>query len=211
MFQRLRRIAPNAIELSGRHEICLSKNYAIPMANPEDQAGSNPPVWRPASVGDLDAINQIADSIHPDLRERPEVFAEKLSLFPEGCFALSWRTEVVGYGLSHPWKRDSIPPLDTFLTQLPVDANCLYVADVAVLPKTRGYASARLYIELMVARATTIEVEFLTLVSVYETRTLWERCGFKVSANPFLDAQLKSYGQTAKYMTRDLGPRRRST
>jgi hypothetical protein len=36
------------------------------------------PSWRHATGADLDVINRIADAIHVDLPERPEVFAEKL-------------------------------------------------------------------------------------------------------------------------------------
>ncbi len=44
-----------------------------------------------------------------------QVFAEKLSLFPSGCHVLVRHEKVIGYGLSHPWILNSIPPLDSFL------------------------------------------------------------------------------------------------
>jgi hypothetical protein len=108
------------------------------------------------------------------------------------------------YGLSHPWMLNSIPPLDTFLKQMPTHPNCLYVHDVAVLPKIRGHASAGLYIERMVECAQRIRVEFLALVSVYDTHPLWKKYGFKIMNDPLLDPKLQSYGPTAKYMVRDL-------
>jgi hypothetical protein len=36
--------------------------------------------WRPATAADLAAIQKIADAIHIDLPERPEIYAEKLEL-----------------------------------------------------------------------------------------------------------------------------------
>jgi ribosomal protein S18 acetylase RimI-like enzyme len=175
------------------------------MISIEKKAGSSKdPVWRPASASDLDAISRIAGAIHLDLPESPEVFAEKLSLFPKGCFALVWHEEVVGYGLSHSWMLNSIPPLDTFLKYMPSHANCLYIHDVAVLPKARGHGSAGLYLELMVERARKIEFDFLALVSVYHTHSFWAKYGFEITSAPLLSAKLQSYGPTAKYMTRNL-------
>ena len=55
------------------------------------------PKWRAASIADLEIIDRIGNEIHVDLPERPEVFADKFSLFPEGCFVLVQNQEVVGY------------------------------------------------------------------------------------------------------------------
>ena len=41
--------------------------------------------WRPATTADLDAVERIGNAIHVKLQERPEVFANKLALFPQGC------------------------------------------------------------------------------------------------------------------------------
>jgi len=43
--------------------------------------------WRQATAEDLGAIDAIGNGIHTSLPERPEVFAEKLTLFPAGCLA----------------------------------------------------------------------------------------------------------------------------
>jgi hypothetical protein len=88
---------------------------------------SNAPVWRLASATDIQAITGVAEVVHPTFSERREVFAEKLSLFPSGCFVLVWHGEVVGYGLSHPWMLNSIPALDSFLGTTPGVAACLYI------------------------------------------------------------------------------------
>ena len=44
--------------------------------------------WQSTTAPDLDAIEKIANVVHPAMSERLEVFAEKLNLFPEGCFVL---------------------------------------------------------------------------------------------------------------------------
>jgi GNAT superfamily N-acetyltransferase len=162
------------------------------------------PHWRPAHASDLPAISAIAARIHLDLPERPEIFAEKMRLYPDGCRVLVADDDIVGYGLSHPWKQHRIPTLDGFLGRLPDDADCLYVHDVAVLPDRRGGA-ARVYVATIEDLARSTGIATLALVSVYATRPLWERFGFRpVTANAELRAKLKSYGESATYMLRDI-------
>ena len=160
--------------------------------------------WRPARASDLPAISAIAARIHPDLPERAEILAEKMRLYPDGCRVLVADHEIAGYGLSHPWKLNRIPPLDGFLERIPDDADCLYVHDVAVLPDCRGGA-ARAYVATIEELARSAGIATLALVSVYATRPLWERLSFRpVTANAELRAKLESYGESATYMLRDL-------
>lgn len=160
--------------------------------------------WRPAHTSDLPAITAIAASIHPALPERPEVFAEKMRLYPDGCRVLVAGDDIAGYGLAHPWKRHQIPPLDRFLERLPDDADCLYVHDIAVLPDRRG-GVARAYMTGIAELARASGIATLALVSVYTTRPLWERLGFRpVTADAALHVKLASYGEGATYMLRDL-------
>lgn len=162
------------------------------------------PHWRPARTTDLPAIGAIAARIHPDLPERPEVFAEKMRLYPGGCRVLVADDAIAGYGFAHPWRQHRIPPLDGFLERLPDDADCLYVHDVAVLPDFRGGA-ARDYVATIETLARASHITALALVSVYATRPRWERLGFRpVMADAELRAKLASYGDSATYMLRDI-------
>ncbi|WP_456618220.1 MULTISPECIES: GNAT family N-acetyltransferase [unclassified Bradyrhizobium] len=162
------------------------------------------PHWRPARASDLPAISAIAARIHPDLPERADVLAEKMRLYPDGCLVLAAGNEIAGYGLSHPWNQHRIPPLDGFLERLPDDADCLYVHDVVVLPDSRG-GVARAYVTAIEQLARSRGIATLALVSVYATRPLWERFGFRpVTADAGLRAKLESYGASATYMLRDL-------
>jgi uncharacterized protein YecT (DUF1311 family) len=92
--------------------------------------------WRRAESRDLPKMTEIAAWIHPDLPERPEVFAEKMRLFPEGCLMLCTGEAIVGYGIAHPWKLRRIPPIDA----------------TALLARS---ADAAEYAPLACARATT--------------------------------------------------------
>jgi GNAT superfamily N-acetyltransferase len=160
--------------------------------------------WRPAAANDLVDIQRIGDQIHPDLHERPEVFAERLQLSPEGCFALVRNQRVVGYGLSHPWFLYNIPPLNQLLGSIPPSPECLLIHDVAVLPQARGHGAAGILIRLTAKLARKRGIPCLALVSVHDTRPLWTRLGFEVIPDSSLTDKLKSYGQTARYMIRRL-------
>jgi GNAT superfamily N-acetyltransferase len=170
------------------------------------------PHWRRAHATDLPAIGAIAARIHPDLPERPEVFAEKMRLYPDGCRVLAAGNEIAGYGLAHPWMQHRVPPLDGFLDQLPNAADCLYVHDVAVLPDFRGGVT-RDYVATIEGLARASGIAALALVSVYGTRVLWERLGFRpVTPDAALRAKLSSYGASATYMLRELaGPQPTAT
>lgn len=162
------------------------------------------PHWRPAHASDLPAISAIAARVHPDLPESREVFAEKMRLCPSGCRVLIAEDAIAGYGLSHPWMQQRIPPLNGLLARLPDDADCLYVHDVAVLSEFRG-GVLRAYIAEIEQLARGSGIATLALVSVYATRPMWHRLGFKpVAADAELRAKLASYGEGATYMLRDL-------
>ena len=94
--------------------------------------------WRLTTITDLVDIQKIAKAIHPDLSEKPEIFAEKLSLFPEGCFVLVENGAVLGYAFVHPWRLNDVPKLDASLLALPHNPECILIHDVAVLPEGRG-------------------------------------------------------------------------
>lgn len=150
------------------------------------------------TAADLSAVCALAVEIHPSLPERPEVFAEKLRLFPEGCLVLQGEAGPLGYAFAHPWSLRAAPPLDDFLRAIPADAECLYLHDAAVLPAARGKNAASLLIELLRAEAARKQLHWLALVAVYGASRLWGRFGFVGLEDPALEAKLASYGETAR-------------
>ena len=153
---------------------------------------------------DLDAVERIGNAIHVSLQERPEVFANKLELFPQGCFVLARNGAIAGYGVAHPWALGSVPALDTLMAALPPSPDCLYIHDVVVLPTARGQGAAGVLVDLYEAVARQHELPSLALVSVYGTYVFWERFGFQTTADPALARKLQSYGETARYMRKSL-------
>ena len=162
------------------------------------------PSWRPLRRVDLPGLIPIAEVAHPALAERPEVFAEKWRLFPEGCFGADQDGDLRGYGIAHPWVLNEIPPLDAFLLALPDPATCLYVHDVAILPSARGHGLAATLVDLWVQVARMRGLPALSLVSVYGTFKLWSRLGFRDASSAVATPKLQSYGPTARYMIRSL-------
>ena len=126
-----------------------------------------------------------------------------MRLYPDGCCVLAAGNEIAGYGLAHPWMRQQIPPLDGFLDRLPDAADCLYVHDVAVLPDFRG-GTTRAYVAEIEELARSSGIATLALVSVYDTRPLWEHLGFRRRAGCGAARQTFSYGASATYMLREL-------
>lgn len=158
--------------------------------------------WLPLAEGDLAALCAAAARLHPGLPERPEVFAEKLRLCPEGCRKLEAGGALAGYAIGHPWTLGSAPKLDAFLGALPAAPDCFYIHDVAVLPAARGLGAAAAYVDYAAGLARGRGLRALALVSVYGTAPLWARLGFAPAAGP----GLASYGPGAVYMTRPLVP-----
>ena len=169
-----------------------------------DDHANDHAIWRPATTDDLDAVERIGNAIHVNLQERPEVFANKLALFPQGCFVLARNGSLAGYSIAHPWALGSVPALDTLMATLPPSPTCLYIHDVVVLPAARGRGAAGVLVDLYEAVARRNDLPSLALVSVYGTYVFWERFGFQTTADPELAHKLKSYGETARYMRKSL-------
>jgi N-acetylglutamate synthase-like GNAT family acetyltransferase len=167
-------------------------------------ASGQGPKWRSTTTIDLGAIEKIANVVHADLSESREVFAEKLRLFPEGCFVLTDHGAVLGYAFVHPWLVNDIPKLNEFLLRVPSKPDCLLIHDVAVLQQARGMGASKALLELIAKLAKEREIPNLVLVSVYNSHLHWSRFGFEVAGNELTASKLNSYGETARYMVRRL-------
>ena len=161
--------------------------------------------WRKAELSDLPDIMTIAAAVHPDLPERSDVIAEKIRLGSDGCRVLISDGKIAGYGLSHLWMLQQVPPLDDFLLALPAAPDCLYIHDVAVLPACRGTRATDAYVDAIMDLARSLTIAHLALVSVYDTTSFWARFGFRVvTPDAALRMKLTSYGEGAAYMIADL-------
>ena len=160
--------------------------------------------WRSTKPADMNAIQQIASVVHPELPESNDVFAEKLRLFPQGCFVLVEGGVVLGYAFVHPWRLNDVPNLNELLRCIPSQPDCILIHDVAILEPARGHGASKALLDLVANLARNLKIPHLALVSVYNSRMHWERLGFEVASNELVSTKLNSYDKTASYMVRAL-------
>lgn len=160
------------------------------------------PEWRRMREQDIGRVTIIANRIHRDFFEDEAVFRDRFNLYPAGCFVFARDSELLGYGVSHPWKLDTVPALNAVLGKLPEDASTYYIHDIAILPEARSAGAATRVVELMAAQAETDGYVTMALVAVNGSQGFWEKQGFVTRDLPELGERLKTYSDHALYMVR---------
>lgn len=147
--------------------------------------------WRHMAVADLPQVGAIADAVHRDFPEPPEVFANRLALFPAGCLVCASENRVVGYLLSHPWVSENPPELGAILPSLPAQPDCLYLHDIALLPDARAGGHGAAAFEHCLALARAEKLACIELVAVGGAESYWRKQGFGTVAN----RKAEAYGE----------------
>jgi len=140
--------------------------------------------WLEKDFGNTDGWCKYEGSeglIYPsEFWESNESFRRRLEQFPEGCWACANdKDEVVGYMFGHPWKSDSVVPLDCRGLVIPKDADCYYLHDIAVIPKYRRQGIAKRLFEIGVEVARKRGFKQIKGVAVLGSVTYWQKQGFK--------------------------------
>lgn len=160
--------------------------------------------WRAMTGYDFGAVFDIANKVHPDFFEAEAVLAEKFTLYRNGCYLLEVSEKPAGYVLSHPWKRGTLPALDTALGAIPEDADTYYIHDLALLPLTRGVGAAAQIVAALTKHARAMGFPTMSLVAVNGSVPFWEKQGFVVEEHPALAEKLAAYEDAARYMVKAL-------
>jgi len=160
--------------------------------------------WRAMRLSDIPAVVTIADAVHGELTESAEVFAERLALYPAGCFLLERDGEAVGHLVSHPWPRRTPVPLDVLLGAIPADADSFYLHDLALLPAARGSGAGVAVIRQALVDAASAGYREASLVAVHGADSFWARQGFRYVDDEVLARKLQSYGEGTFFMERPL-------
>jgi ribosomal protein S18 acetylase RimI-like enzyme len=160
--------------------------------------------WRLMTAYDLTAVQGIADTVHVDFYERPEVLAERQRLYHNGCYLLEIAEKPVGYILSHPWTYATLPPLDTLLERLPSNPDTYYIHDLCLLQVARRIGAASKILNALTKHAGAQGYDTMSLVAVNGSVPFWEKHGFVVTEEPELYAKLLSYEEGARYMVKTL-------
>jgi hypothetical protein len=79
--------------------------------------------WRAMGVADLAEVTAISAAVHGGYAEPVEIYAERLALYPAGCFVCEVDGVVRGLLVTHPWRCGAPPPLGALLGSIPVDAD----------------------------------------------------------------------------------------
>lgn len=160
--------------------------------------------WRPMTAADLPGVEAIGHRIHVAYPEDDAVFVERLDLFPAGCLVLARDGAILGYVLSHPWRHRTPPALNARIGQLPPDADCLYIHDLALLPEAQRRGAAGEILRRLAGLAIAHRLPAMALVALAGTSRFWQRQGFTVVDAPELSAKLASYDADARLMRRAL-------
>jgi N-acetylglutamate synthase-like GNAT family acetyltransferase len=160
--------------------------------------------WRNMASGDVAAVASISDSVHGRYTERPEVYAERLHLYPAGCFLFERDEATMGYLICHPWHREAPPQLNAMLGAIPDDVDCVYLHDLALLPAARGAGAGAAATALVVATARAAGMRDIMLVAINGAESFWTTQGFVEVTDQAKTAKLASYGEGVHIMRRRL-------
>lgn len=161
-----------------------------------------PVQWRAMTTSDLPAVLKVADIVHVDYPESEAVFAERLALFPAGCWVASDGNRILGYTITHPGIQGKPPALDSLLVSLPDTPDCLYMHDVALLPEARQHGLGSKIVGLVRDVARTLHLPAIALVAVNGSVPYWQGRGFAqyTKTDTQLRAKLASYTEDAAYL-----------
>jgi ribosomal protein S18 acetylase RimI-like enzyme len=164
--------------------------------------------WRPATPGDATEVARLS-AVHLGVyAEGIDVFDERIRLTPSGCYVLDGNGVLIGYMFSHPWTRHRPPALHQMLGEIPRDADCWYIHDVAVDSTARGSGMVRAVVDRVLRDAAGAGYRIAMLVAVSGADGYWQKLGFKDATTDALRRKLKDYGDDAVYMERTLSPDR---
>ena len=158
-------------------------------------------LWRPMRESDLSTVAAIAAAVHPSYPEGLTVFAERLALFPTGCWVCPG-----GYGIAHPAMMGRPPALNSLLGALPSHPDCLYWHDIAILPQQRGHRSGNALLAELRYQAAIAKLPRIALVAIGGTLSYWQGQGFSpwTGGDDALAKKLASYDVDAAYLVSEL-------
>ncbi|MGW8203176.1 GNAT family N-acetyltransferase [Sphingomonas sp. VDB2] len=134
--------------------------------------------WRPMRKADIPAVAAISDAVHGAYTERPDIYGERLQLYPAGCWMLERAGKAQGYLISHPWRGDRPPRLNMPILAVPGGADHYYLHDLALLPEARGTGAAADAVRLVVDQANRADFARIALTAVNGADAFWRKHGF---------------------------------
>ena len=158
-------------------------------------------IWRPMGPDDLPLVSAISDTVHGRYSETLAIYTERLALYPAGCLMFELAQEPVGYLVSHPWRSDNPPGLNMPLGALPVQPDCYYLHDIALLPSARGSGAGSAAMAFVEERARAEGLQVITLIAVNGADSFWAMQGFAYVEDA-AGQGTRSYGAGSYFMQR---------
>src|SRR4051794_31123331 len=122
---------------------------------------------RQLTAQDIAAVLRVQkEAYHLELLERPESILSKMRLFPRGAMGFFDSDVLAAYVFCHPWQFGEVVPIDAVLQSLPINADCVYIHDLAVGSSYRGKGIAKSLLGAVFALGENLGITNYMLVAV---------------------------------------------
>ncbi len=154
---------------------------------------------------DLDSLNRLQVLAYGhDFLEAPDVILDKIKQGKETSFVaektLHGYSSLVGYCLSHAYKPQQVPPLNSLLNSAQLtSSHHWYIHDLSLDPDARGQGIAQALLDAVYAEKAVQHCQTIALVAVQNSVPFWQKQGFVVAEE---QPKMSSYGEDARYMVK---------
>ena len=153
---------------------------------------------------DLERVIEIQKELFTsELQEDISIFRRKWELYPEGCWVIKNKKNIIGYLVSHPWIQSSPPDLGSYIKELPKKPDCLYLHEIGILTRLAGKRMGYVTFQKFKNFAKQKSFSHISGISVMKSKNFWKRNGaVEVKIDKEKTNKLKEhYGTEACYMT----------
>lgn len=159
-------------------------------------------IIRPMEVADLDAVLRVQAACYPPaMQEAAGVLRARLAAASATCLAACDGDGVCGYLFAYPSRLGRVTDLGAPFA-LALDADTLYLHDLAVDPRALGRGLARSLVAGVLERGQAMMLAHAALVSVQDSTRFWSGFGFE--ARETREPGLLTYPPGAVYMVCEL-------
>lgn len=158
-------------------------------------------IIRSITDNDWPAILSIQATVYPNVAPETEtVLRSKIALGPKTCLVMTDRqNNVAGYCLAHPWHQQ--PASLHTVYKKPQQPQLLYIHDMAIAPEHMGKQFGSQVVAYLQLWAQKQGYRALSLVSLEQAVSYWQRHGFEPHDYTINEAQ---YGAGACYMLKQI-------
>lgn len=152
---------------------------------------------------DLAEVLRIQDACYVEIvPESRASLRAKILASPATCFAAETASGVVGYLITVPVRYPELPALDAPACEVALDADTLYLHDLAVAEAGRGTGAASALVDSALQAGRARGLKHACLVAIQDSSRYWQRFGFAPVAPPDgrVAGKLASYGAGARLM-----------